>query len=268
MTRADPVVLAQRGEHHGADRHVDADAEGVGAADHLEQPGLGKGLDQAPVARQHAGVVDADAVAHQPRQRLAEPGREPEAADQLGDGVLLLAGADVDAHQRLGALERRGLGEVHDVDRRLAGRSRSSSVSWTGVVRVVEVQRDRPVRRADHGRRSPGTPRQVRLEARHVAERRRHEEELRARQLEERHLPRPAAVGVGVEVELVHHDDTDVGVGALAQRDVGQDLGRAVMIGASALTEASPVSMPTFSAPNASHRSKNFSDTSALIGAV
>ena len=42
----------------------------------------------------------------------------------------------------------------------------------------------------------------------------------------------------------------------------------AAMIGASGLTEASPVSMPTFFAPNASQSAKNFSDTSALIGAV
>ena len=39
-------------------------------------------------------------------------------------------------------------------------------------------------------------------------------------------------------------------------------------MGASALTEASPVSMPTFSAPKTSHRAKNFSLTSALMGAV
>ena len=40
------------------------------------------------------------------------------------------------------------------------------------------------------------------------------------------------------------------------------------MIGASALTDASPVIMPTLSAPNCSQRAKNFSETSALIGAV
>ena len=40
------------------------------------------------------------------------------------------------------------------------------------------------------------------------------------------------------------------------------------MIGASGLTLASPVSMPTCLAPNVAHRAKNFSDTSALIGAV
>ena len=40
------------------------------------------------------------------------------------------------------------------------------------------------------------------------------------------------------------------------------------MIGASALTLASPVIMPTLAGPNMSHSAKNFSDTSALIGAV
>ena len=40
------------------------------------------------------------------------------------------------------------------------------------------------------------------------------------------------------------------------------------MMGASEFTLASPVIMPTESEPNVAQRSKNFSDTSALIGAV
>ena len=40
------------------------------------------------------------------------------------------------------------------------------------------------------------------------------------------------------------------------------------MIGAVSFTAASPVSMPTLSAPNTSISAKNFSLTSALIGAV
>ena len=39
-------------------------------------------------------------------------------------------------------------------------------------------------------------------------------------------------------------------------------------IGASRFTAPSPVIIPTFSAPNTPHSSKNFSETSALIGAV
>jgi hypothetical protein len=38
--------------------------------------------------------------------------------------------------------------------------------------------------------------------------------------------------------------------------------------GALALTEASPVIIPTLAAPKISQRAKNFSDTSALMGAV
>jgi hypothetical protein len=101
----DPVVLGQAGEQHGADRHVDADAERVGAADDLEQPGLGQQLHQPAVLGQHAGVVHADPVPHQPGQRPAEALGEAEVADQLGDPVLLLAGADVHAHQRLRLLD-------------------------------------------------------------------------------------------------------------------------------------------------------------------
>ena len=40
------------------------------------------------------------------------------------------------------------------------------------------------------------------------------------------------------------------------------------MIGASAFTVASPVSMPTSEGPKISQRAKNFSLTRALIGAV
>ena len=40
------------------------------------------------------------------------------------------------------------------------------------------------------------------------------------------------------------------------------------MIGAPALTLASPVIIPTASEPNTSTAAKNFSETSALIGAV
>src|SRR5208283_5370785 len=81
-----PVVLGQRREQDGADRDVDADAEGVRTADDLQQPGLGQGLDQPAVPGQQVGVMDADAVPDQPGQGLAEAGREPEFADQVSYG--------------------------------------------------------------------------------------------------------------------------------------------------------------------------------------
>ena len=79
----------------------------------------------------------------------------------------------------------------------------------------------------DHRGLPARTPGQVVDEPGDVAERRRHQQELRLRQLEQRHLPGPAPVGLGVEVELVHHHLADVGRRALAQRDVGQHLGGA-----------------------------------------
>ena len=60
-----------------------------------------------------------------------------------------------------------------------------------------------------------------------VAERGAHQQELRLGEHQDRHLPRPAALRVGVEVELVHHDLADVGVLAFAQGDVREDLGGA-----------------------------------------
>ncbi len=222
-----PVVLGQTAEQHRADRHVDPDAEGVGAGDHLEQAGLGEQLDQPAVLRQHPGVVHADAVPDQPGQRPAEALGEAEVADQLGDRVLLLATADVDAHQRLRLLDRRGLGEVHDVDRRPVG----AQQLLEGLVQrrrdVLEVQRDRAVGAHDQCALGVRAPLQVVLEPRDVAEGGAHEDELRVDQLDQRNLPGPAAVGLGVEVELVHDDEADVGVRALTQRQVGEDLGGA-----------------------------------------
>ena len=93
--------------------------------------------------------------------------------------------------------------------------------------RPLVAQRHRPGRAGDHRRVPSRTPGQVVHERGDVAERRRHQQELRVRQLEDRHLPRPATVGLGVEVELVHHHLPDVRVGSLAQGDVGQHLRRA-----------------------------------------
>ena len=55
-----PVVLGHSGEQHRPDGHVDADTEGVGAADDLQQSLLGETFHQAAVAGQHAGVVHTD----------------------------------------------------------------------------------------------------------------------------------------------------------------------------------------------------------------
>ena len=165
------VVLGQAGEQHGADRHVDADPERVGAADHPQQAALGELLHETAVLGEHAGVVHADPGADQARQGRAEPGREAEPADRLGDRVALLAAGDPCARQRLRALDGGRLGEVDDVDRREAGvraarrRSRaracrrSGSASGTGRSTPVTRATSRPVRRSRSAAISETSPR-------------------------------------------------------------------------------------------------------------
>ncbi len=122
------VELDEGGEHHGADRHVDADAERVGAADDAQVPGLDEPLDQTPVAREHAGVVDADTQAQEPRERAAEAAGEPLTRECVGDGLALLLGGDGDGGERLRAFQGRSLGEVDEVDRGTV-RGEASSVT-------------------------------------------------------------------------------------------------------------------------------------------
>ena len=89
------------------------------------------------------------------------------------------------------------------------------------------------------------------------------------RELEQGDLPGPAPVRLGVVVELVHDHQTDVGRAHPSRSAwLASTSAVAAMIGAPGLTAASPVSMPTRSAPNTSQSAKNFSETSALIGAV
>ena len=70
------VELGELGEEHGAERDVDADAESVGAGDHLEQALLGELLHLQPVLGQEPGVVDADAEAEEALELLAVGGVE------------------------------------------------------------------------------------------------------------------------------------------------------------------------------------------------
>jgi hypothetical protein len=56
------VEFAEAGEEDGADGDIDADAEGIGAADDFEQALLGELLDEHAVFGEEPGVMDADAV--------------------------------------------------------------------------------------------------------------------------------------------------------------------------------------------------------------
>ncbi len=164
---------------------------------------------------------------HESAERLAEAGGEAEGADGVGDLVAFLARAELRAEQRLGAFEGGGLGEVDDVDRRLVGLHQVLDQLVQRFERPREVERDGALGGVDEGGLSLGAVGEVLAQVGDVAERRAHQQELGLGEHEDRHLPRPAPLRVGVEVELVHHDLADVGVLALAQGDVGQDLGGA-----------------------------------------
>ena len=88
-------------------------------------------------------------------------------------------------------------------------------------------------------------------------------------EFEKRYLPRPAALGIAVEVELVGDEDADVGVLALAQRHVRDDFRRRADDGCRCVDRCvagdhSDIVPP----PKVAMSSKNFSETSALSGAV
>ena len=65
------VKLAQLAEEHGANRNVDADAQGIGPTDHLEQALLRGALYQKSVFGQETGVMNPNAVAQESLHVLA-----------------------------------------------------------------------------------------------------------------------------------------------------------------------------------------------------
>ena len=221
------VVLRQRGDDDCADGDVDPHPEGVGAADDPQESALRERLDEASVPRQHARVVDADPRADEARQGLAEGGGEAESADRLRDGVTLHARGDLRRRQGLRALDRLRLGEVDDVHRRLALIHEPLDDLVDRHPLVVVVQRHRALDAGDLRDRASGALPQIVRDGGDVAERRRHQEELRAGEGQQRHLPRPPALGVAVVVELVHDDLVDRGIRPLSEGEVREDLGRA-----------------------------------------
>ncbi len=228
VTHALAVELHDARQQHGADRHVDADAQGVGAADDLEQTLLGEALDHPAVLGQHAGVVHTDPRTQVLAEGFAEARGEAEVTELLDDRRLLVLAGEVGAQQRLGAVDGVLLREVHDVHRCAVGVHEVFDDLAEGLDHVAEAQRDRAVDARDLGDGAAGALLEVGAEHLCVTEGRRHEQELGLGQLEQRHLPRPAALGVGVEVELVHDHLVDTRVlsvdPARAQRDVREDL--------------------------------------------
>ena len=209
------------------DGHVDANAEGVGTADDGQQALLGELLDEQAVAGQQARVVQADAAGDEVLERLAEGGGEAAALDGLLDRLALFLAGDAVARQRTRALKRRILGEMHDVEGRVALAQRQLDRALEAGLDVLVGKRDGARGVGDDLDVAPGVALEGVGDGRGVAQGGAHEHELGVGQREQRHLPGPSAIGVGEEVEFVHGHHADIGVLALAQRLVGQDLGGA-----------------------------------------
>ena len=220
------VELRQSGQEHGADGHVDAHAEGVGARDDEQQAFERELFDETPILRQHSGVVDADAVQQQFAQAGPEPLAEGEALDGCGDRGFLLLGGEVDREQIGREVDCSVLGVGDDVDRGFVVADESAQSVRERLRRVFVVEWDGPGRGGDHGGAASGRLRHGRPDVGRVAQGGGHENELGLRHLEEGHLPGPAPGGIGDIVELVHDDHSGVEHSALTQRLIGQDLCR------------------------------------------
>ena len=111
------VELAELREQDRSNGDVHADAERVGARDHLEQALLREPLDEQSILGQEPRVVEADSVPHEARDLLAI-GRVEAEAEELGvDRLLLLARRHVVAHEVLRLFGGGPLGEIDHVDR-------------------------------------------------------------------------------------------------------------------------------------------------------
>ena len=172
-------------------------------------------------------MVHADAAAEQALENLAECRGETRALGSLLDGLALLLAGDAKVGERL----RRGkcgvLAKVHDVERGLAAAHGELDGALERGRHVVVAQRHGAWGVDDEVTGGASVLLERGGDRGDIAERGAHEHKLRMGQGEQRHLPGPAAVGVGKVVELVHGDAANVGIFALAQRVVGKDLGRA-----------------------------------------
>ena len=135
------VELGERGEHHGVDGHVDADAERIGTADDGQQALLRQALDQQAIARQHASMVHADAASKQAFENLTKGRREARALGRLFDGLALLLAGDAKIGERLCRCKGGILAKVHDIERGLAAAHGELDRALEGGRHVVVAQR-------------------------------------------------------------------------------------------------------------------------------
>ena len=221
------VELDESREQHRADRDVDPHAQRIGAADDPQQSLLRELLDEQTISGQQTGVVQTDALPEHALHVLAVRRVEADPGERLGDRLPLLPRRHLGAGERLRLLGRFALREEHDVHRRARLREQVLDGLVQRRLAPLELERHRTIVAVYVRHGAAGGAGELLLDRRRVAERRRHQQERRPLQQQQRDLPRGAAGRVRVEVELIHHDVRGVGGLTLAQRHVGEDLGRA-----------------------------------------
>ena len=209
------VVFAQLAEEHGSDRHVDAHAQRVGAADQFQHAALGELFDQQAVARQKPSVMDADAVPEQFQHFLAVRTAEALAVERLRELLLFFLAAEIEAEQALRGLRSAALREVDDVHWRAALVDQGLRRLLQHFLLIFEVERYRSLDGAHRHHLCSGALGQESFERADVPERGAHQDEADLRQREQRDLPGHAALLVGDVMKLVHHHVVHVGVAAL-----------------------------------------------------
>ncbi len=143
------VIFAEACEENRADGHVDADAEGVGAANDLEQAALGETLDEDAIFGQETGVMQADAVA-QPALDLGSIRTAETVAFELPrNGGFFFAGGDREAGEILRTLGGVGLREVNHVNRAFASGDEVFHRLRERSFRILKIKRNRAKRGAD-----------------------------------------------------------------------------------------------------------------------
>lgn len=214
------VEFAEAGEKHGSNGDIDADAEGVGSADNLEETFLSQLFDQDAVFGEETGMMQTDAVAEPFFDFGPVWAGEFKSFQGGGDGVFFVACADIDAGEILGALGGFQLSKVDDVDGAFGFGDEILEGLSEGRFGVGKLERDGPGFGLNGDGGAAVQFSEFFFEEGGVPERGGHKEEPRLRESQQGHLPGDSAVAVGIIVELVHDHFGDIGGSAFAQSDV------------------------------------------------
>ena len=221
------VEFRELRENHGMDGHVNAHAQRVGAANYRQKALLGELFDKQAIARQHARMVHAHAKAEQALERFAECSGKRRALHGFLDRLALRLGGNAVARKRARRRERGVLGEMHQIHGAFASPQGEldCSLDWRFHVFIGKRHGARGVHHAAH--RIARLALQRRSDFVDVAKRGAHQQKLRFRKCEQRHLPRPATIEIAEIMELVGRHRMHLSLGALAKREVRENLGRA-----------------------------------------